>query len=340
MNCCTRQIKKEDTVALLVSTIRADPRMTRARRVRARDSSEGGGHEHEKKRKRVAGRKRCWSERDAAEGSDSAKQMSDEEDEGEEEQEARPSQRKKAKNTTNSGGGRYVSMKRALAVIQSVAHEHKECANLEQWVVTRWQEQRRTEASRILQQGEEGQESIKANKQTEGQFHQQRQDQQHAQQKTETSVVKRVRNNDVDKKNKQQQDKIMHVNVLSAMKSMKQMTVEQVTESLEKLRTSKAELMRLREQTTSQVGRDEEHVKQWLMTLDKHTFLLNDGALRIAKKRRTRGMRPRRASKLVGARQRLTARWVKDAVRAYLSRHTRLSIERAHGIAQQLEHLV
>jgi len=34
--------------------------------------------------------------------------------------------------------------------------------------------------------------------------------------------------------------------------------------------------------------RDEERVKQWLMTLNKHTFLLNDGALRVAKKRRAK----------------------------------------------------
>jgi hypothetical protein len=90
--------------------------------------------------------------------------------------------------------------------------------------------------------------------------------------------------------------------------------------------------------------RDEERVKQWLMTLNKHTFLLNDGALRVAKKRRAKNGMGRtskiRQLQVGGTRQRLTTRWVKDAVRAYLSQETRLSIEVAHAIAQQMERLV
>jgi hypothetical protein len=269
--------------------------------------------------------------------------MSDDEgDAGDREEEGRPSQRKKAKTTTTSGGGggKYVSMKRALAAIQSIAQEHKEeCANLEQWVVTRWKEQRcAADARERLQRKEAGEQERKVSKQTEGQVRQQQQEQLEGE--TGMGVVKRVRHNDMDTKNKQQQDKIMHANVLNVVKSMKPMTDEQVAESLEKLQTRQAELLRVQEQTTGQVERDEEQVKQWLMTLNKHTFLLNDGALRVAKKRRTRGMRPRGASKMVGARQRLTTRWVQDAVRSYLSQDTRLPIERAHAIAQQLERLV
>jgi hypothetical protein len=121
-------------VALLVSTIRTDPRMTRAHRVRERGRRDGG-QDHETKRKRVAGRKRCASEREADEA---AKQMSDEEG-----VDGRPSPCKRAKTTTkkvstDGGGGKYVSMKRVLAAIQSIAHEHKECSNLERWVVARW----------------------------------------------------------------------------------------------------------------------------------------------------------------------------------------------------------
>ena len=330
-------------VALLVSAIRADPRMRAVMRVRERDKRTAG---EEPKKKRVAGRKRCWADREAAEGGDSATHMSDDDDDDEK---GRPSACKKAKTvttttirTTCGGGGRYMSMKRALAVIQSIAQQHKECANLEQWVVARWNERRCAQARvrrlQLQQQGEEGHQETNGCKLPEAEPEvkkcQQRQ-----------SVVKRVRNTDKDKQNKQQQDKIMHAHVLNGLKSMQQATEEQVAEGLQRMQARKTELLGLRDQTRSQMERDEERVKQWLMTLDKHTFLLNDGALRIAKTRRTgtRGAKTSRCSNKktdVGAKQRLTTRWVLDAGRSYLSQDTRLSIEKAHAIAQQMERLV